>query len=120
MQIEGQGALLRIYLGESDRFEGVPLHEAIVRKAKESGLAGATVLRGLLGYGASSRIHSSHILRLSEDLPLVVEIVDREERIRGFLGTLDGMVSGGVVTMERVEIVRYRPNAPDRPKEIDE
>ena len=108
MQIEGRGALLRIYLGETDQWESAPLHEAIVKKAREHGLAGATVLRGLLGFGASSRIHTAHILRLSGDLPLVVEIVDREDRILGFLDTLDGMVEGGMVTLERLEIVRYR------------
>ena len=114
MQIEGPGALLRIYLGESDRRDGRPLHEVIVLKAREAGLAGATVLRGVLGFGASSRIHSAHVLRLSEDLPLVIEIVDREERIRDFLETLDGMIDGGVVTLERVEVVRYRPDGASR------
>lgn len=108
MKIEGQGFLLRVFLGEDDRWEGKPLHVAIVEKAREAGLAGATVLRGLLGFGASSRLHTTHVLRLSDDLPMVIEIVDREERIRAFLPTLDGMVRDGMVTLERVEVLLYR------------
>jgi PII-like signaling protein len=108
LKIEGQGAQLRVFVGESDTWQGRPLHEAIVAAAKESGLAGATVLRGILGFGANSRIHSSHILRLSEDLPLVVEIVDREDRVREFLPALDAMVKEGLATLERVEVVFYR------------
>ena len=108
MKIEGQGFLLRVFLGEGDRCEGKALHLAIVEKAREAGLAGATVLRGLLGFGARSRIHAAHLLRLSDDLPLVIEIVDREDRIREFLPTLDAMVGEGLVTLERVEILTYR------------
>lgn len=108
MKIEGPGFLLRVFLGEDDRWEGKPLHVAIVEEARRTGLAGATALRGLLGFGASSRIHSTHVLRLSDDLPLVVEIVDSEERIRGFLPKLDAMVVDGLVTLERVEVVIYR------------
>jgi PII-like signaling protein len=108
MKIEGPGLLLRAFLGESDRHEGKQLAEVIVRRAREAGLAGATVLRGTLGYGAASRIHSSSILRLSEDLPLVVEIVDTEEKVRAFLPALDELVDDGMVTLERVEVVLYR------------
>lgn len=108
MRIEGEAQLLRIFIGESDRWEGRPLYEAIVGKARELGLAGATVLRGLAGFGAHSRIHTSKILRLSEDLPLVVEIVDRAERIEEFLPHLDAMVEEGMVTLETVQIIAYR------------
>lgn len=108
MKIEGQGFLLRVFLGEDDRWAGRPLHVAIVEKAREAGLAGATVLRGLLGFGASSRLHATHVLRLSDDLPMVIEIVDREERVRAFLPALDEMVGDGMVTLERVEVLLYR------------
>ena len=109
MKIEGDGKLLRIFIGESDRYEGKPLHEAIVLKARELHLAGATVLRGGMGFGPSSRIHTSKILRLSIDLPLVIEIVDSEEKINGFLPVLDQMMGGGLVTLEKVRVVHYRP-----------
>ena len=108
MKIEGPGRLLRVFVGESDRWEGRPLHEAIVLRARERGLAGATVLRGLAGFGAHSRIHTASVLRLSEDLPIVVEIADTPERIAAFLPELDGMVSEGMVTVEDVHIVAYR------------
>lgn len=108
MKIEGPGKLLRIFVGESDRWEGRPLHEAIVLRARERGLAGATVLRGLAGFGAHSRIHTASVLRLSEDLPIVVEIADTPERIAGFLPELDVMVREGMVTVEDVHIVAYR------------
>jgi len=107
MQIPEAAVLLRVFLGESDRHEGRPLHEAIVLKAREMHLAGATVLRGSIGYGKSSRLHTTKILRLSEDLPLVIEIVDSEERIDAFLPVLDGMIRGGLVTLEKVRVVRY-------------
>ncbi len=110
MRIEGEGQLVRIFIGESDRWEGKPLYEAIVRKARESGLAGATVLRGLEGFGAHSRLHTTKILRLSEDLPIVIEIVDRVERIEQFLPELDRMVGEGMITLEKVRIVAYRHN----------
>lgn len=100
--------LLRVFLGESDRFEGRPLHEALVLKARELGLAGATVLRASLGYGAASRLHSAKILRLSADLPLVLEIVDAEEKIQAFLPTLEAMLDGGLVTLEQVRVIQYR------------
>lgn len=108
MKIEGEGQLLRIFVGESDRWEGKPLYEAIVLKAREAGLAGATVLRGMEGFGANSRIHTTKILRLSEDLPIVIEIVDRAERIQAILPALDEMVTEGLMTLEKVHIVAYR------------
>jgi len=108
MKLEGEGELLRIFIGESDRHEGRPLHEAIVRLAREKGLAGATVLRGMVGFGAHSRIHTTKILRLSQDLPLVIEIVDREERIAAILPELDAMVGEGLITLEKVHIIKYR------------
>src|SRR5271170_8258281 len=99
--------LLRIFIGEDDRFGEHPLYEAIVLKAREHGLAGATVLRGPMGFGHSSRVHTAKILRLSEDLPVVIEIIDSEEKINAFLPALDGMVKGGLVSLEEVRILRY-------------
>jgi uncharacterized protein len=109
MKITGQGMLLRIYIGESDRWHGRPLHEALVLKAREMGLAGATVMRGLEGFGAHSRIHTAKVLRLSEDLPLLIEIVDGEDRIRGFIPICDEMIGEGLMTLERVEVLKYSP-----------
>lgn len=108
MKIEGEGQLLRIFIGESDRWHGAPLYEAIVRRAREEGLAGATVLRGMEGFGAHSRIHTAKILRLSADLPIVIEIADRPERIEAFLPLLDEMVREGMMTLEKVHIIAYR------------
>jgi PII-like signaling protein len=108
MKVEGEGQLLRIFVGESDRHGGKPLYEAIVRQARAVGLAGATVLRGLEGFGARSRLHTAKILRLSQDLPVVIEIVDKEERIQSFLPLLDGMVDEGMITIEKVHIIAYR------------
>jgi uncharacterized protein len=99
--------LLRIYIGESDRFENQPLYEAIVLKAREMHLAGATVLRGPMGFGHSSRLHTAKILRLSEDLPLVIEIVDDDDKIEAFLPVIDAMIGGGLVTVEKVRVRRY-------------
>ena len=99
---EEKAALLRIFIGEGDRHEGKPLYEALILKAREAHLAGATVLRGPLGFGHGSRIHSAKILRLSADLPIVVEIVDSEEKIQDFLPTVDAMMNGGMVTLEKV------------------
>src|SRR3954471_2582661 len=107
MQIPKQATLLRIFVGEDGRHGHQPLYQAIVLKAREMHLAGATVLRGPLGYGHSSRLHTTKILRLSEDLPVVVEIIDSEERINGFLPVLDGMMTSGLVTLERVEVLQY-------------
>jgi PII-like signaling protein len=109
MNLPTESLLLRIYLGESDRHEGKPLYEVIVLKAREMHLAGATVLRGAMGFGPSSRIHTSKILRLSTDLPLVIEIVDSEAKINEFLPVLDAMMGGGMVTLEKVKIIHYRP-----------
>lgn len=108
MILPKQGKLLRIFIGENDRHEGLPLYEWIVRQARENGLAGATVLRGLEGYGAHSRLHKAKILRLANDLPLVVEIVDTEEKIQSFLPLIDDAVSEGLATVERVEVHFYR------------
>jgi len=111
MRLEGQGELLRIFIGESDRHEGKPLFEAIVQLARKRGLAGATVLRGLEGFGAHSRVHTAKILRLSEDLPIVIELVDKPERIEAFLPDLDAMVVEGMITLEKVRIIKYRDQA---------
>ena len=108
MQIPHEAMLLRVFIGESDRWEHKPLYEAIVLKAREMHLAGATVLRGPMGFGKSSRLHTSKILRLSMDLPLVIEIVDSEEKIRAFLPELDKMMGGGLLTLEKVQVVEYR------------
>lgn len=108
MHIPHEAVLLRIFIGESDRWEHRPLYEAIVLKAREAHLAGATVLRGPMGFGKSSRLHTAKILRLSMDLPLVIEIVDSEERINAFLPELDRMMGGGLLTIERVKVLDYR------------
>jgi uncharacterized protein len=107
MQIPQEAVLLRIFFGENDKFQRLPLHEAIVLKAREMHLGGATVLRGHLGFGHSSRIHTAKILRLSQDLPVVVEIIDSQEKIDTFLPVLDAMMSSGLVTMERAEVLQY-------------
>jgi len=112
MKLEGEGKLLRIFIGESDRCEGKPLYEAIVLAAREQGLAGATVLRGPMGFGANSHIHTAKILRLSEDLPMVIEIVDAESKIQAFLPLLDDMVTEGLITLETVHVLRYRGRSP--------
>src|SRR6266849_5414593 len=111
MQIPHEAVLLRIFIGESDRYEHRPLYEAIVLKARELHLAGATVLRGPMGFGKSSRLHTAKILRLSMDLPLVIEIVDAEEKIQSFLPILDKMVGGGLVTLEKVKVSEDRADA---------
>ena len=108
MQIPTDAVLLRIFLGESDHWEHKPLYEAIVLAAREAQLAGATVLRGPMGFGKSSHLHTEKILRLSMDLPLVIEIVDSEEKVNAFLPTLDKMMGGGLVTMEKVKVLHYR------------
>ena len=111
MQIPQDAVLLRVFIGEGDRWEHRPLYEAIVLKARELHLAGATVLRGPMGFGKSSRLHTAKILRLSMNLPLVIEIVDSEEKINSFLPTLDTMIGGGLVTLENVKVVQYRSAA---------
>src|SRR5437899_12079269 len=108
MTLPHEAMLLRIFIGESDRWEHKPLYEAIVLKARELHLAGATVLRGPMGFGKSSRLHTAKILRLSMDLPLVIEIVDSEEKINAFLPVLDKMMGGGLVTLERAKVIRYQ------------
>jgi PII-like signaling protein len=108
MNLPNEATLLRIFLGESDRWKHQPLYEVIVLKAREMHLAGATVLRGPMGFGKSSRLHTAKILRLSMDLPVVIEIVDAEEKIQSFLPVLDEMMKGGLVTLEKVKVIDYR------------
>jgi len=108
MKIPEQGYLLRVFVGVSDKHGHVPLYEAIVSKAREAGLAGATVLRGVMGFGRHSVMHTAKILRLSEDLPMIVEIVDSLEKIEAFLPILDTMVLEGLVTLEQVRVIHYR------------
>jgi PII-like signaling protein len=112
-KIPGEGYLLRIFIGESDRYGHHPLYEAIVMKAREMGLAGATVLRGVMGFGKRSVLHTAKVLRLSEDLPLVIEIVDSLEKIEAFMPQLDPMVVDGLVTLEKVRVTQYRTNKTD-------
>ncbi len=115
MQIPHEAVQLRIFIGESDRWEHRPLYEAIVLQARQANLAGATVLRGPMGFGKSSRLHTAKILRLSMDLPLVIEIVDSEAKIHAFLPELDRMMGGGLVTLEKVKVLQYRgPSENDR------
>lgn len=108
MQLPSEAQLLRIFIGEADKWDGKPLYEAIVLQARQRGMAGATVLRGLMGFGAHSRLHTAKILRLSEDLPIVIEIVDKPERIEAFLPELDRMIQEGLVTLETVKVFAYR------------
>ena len=112
MTLPNEAVLLRIYIGESDKWKHQPLYEALVLAAREAMLAGATVLRGPMGYGKSSRVHTTKILQLSMDLPLVIEMVDREEKINAFLPLLDTMMGGGLVTLEKVRVVHYRSGEP--------
>lgn len=115
MQIPNDAVLLRIFIGESDKWEHKPLYEAIVLAAREAQLAGATVLRGPMGFGKASRLHTAKILRLSMDLPLVIEIVDSEEKINSFLPTLEKMIGGGLVTLESVKVLHYRSGEDGKP-----
>lgn len=108
MQLPAASLLLRVFVGESDRHDGQPLHEALVLTARQHGLAGATVLRASLGYGAASRLHTAKILRLSDDLPMVIEIVDAEDKIHAFLPTLEAMLDGGLVTLQPVRVIQYQ------------
>ncbi len=110
MKLQEESQLLRIFIGESDRFQGRPLYEVIVQEARRRGMAGATVLRGVMGFGADSRMHTAKILRLSEDLPMIVEIVDNPERIAEFLPDLDKWIKEGLVTLERAQVIAYRYN----------
>ena len=111
MQLPKQALLLRIFTGEQAKYDGRPLYEAVVMKAREMQLAGATVLRGPMGFGKSSLVHTDKILRLSMDLPLIIEIVDSEEKINAFLPVLDGMMDSGLVTLEKVKVLHYRGEA---------
>ena len=110
MKLPEESVLLRIFIGESDKYKGTPLYEAIVLKARELNMAGATVTRGILGFGAHSRLHSAKILSISDDLPVVVEIVDNSERIDALIPFLDETVEEGLVTMEKVKVIKYRHN----------
>lgn len=112
MKITGSAQMVRIYVGESDKWHGQPLYMAILLKAREMGLAGATVLRGIAGFGAHSRIHTANILRLSEDLPVVIEIVDSQEKIQSFMPALDEMVQEGLIALFDVAVVKYSANTP--------
>lgn len=120
MRIPEEGYLLRIFIGESDRWNRQPLYEAIVLKARELHLAGATVLRGPMGFGAHSRLHTAKILRLSEDLPIVIEIVDSKESIDAFLPHIEEMVTEGLVTLEKVRVIKYRADEPKNETDKDE
>jgi len=111
MEIPQDAILLRIFIGESDRWEHRPLYEAIVLQSRENGLGGATVLRGPMGFGKTSVLHTAKSLQLSMDLPLIIEIVDSEEKINAFLPVLDGMITGGLVTLEKVKVIHYRGQA---------
>jgi hypothetical protein len=111
MKLPSEGKLLRIFIGDSDRYEGRPLYGWLVLKAKEQGLEGATVLRGLMGFGANSRVHTAKILRLSEDLPIIIEIVDTEEKIRAFLSEIDGVIKEGLATLEKADVQIYRSSS---------
>jgi PII-like signaling protein len=108
MTLEGEGLLARIYIGESDTYEGRPLYDAIVRLLRERGIRGASVFKGIEGFGRSSRVHTTRILALSEDLPILIEVVDAAERLRPVLDELEPMIGGGLVTIERVEVIVYR------------
>jgi uncharacterized protein len=114
VHLPSEAMLLRVFIGESDRWQHQPLYEAIVLKARETHMAGATVLRGPMGYGKSSRLHTTKILRLSLDLPLVIEIVDSEEKINAFLPYLDEVMKGGLVTLEKVKVIDYRAGGADQ------
>ncbi|RMD63508.1 MAG: DUF190 domain-containing protein [Alphaproteobacteria bacterium] len=115
MRIPKQALLLRIFIGENDRADGRPLYEALVLKARETGLAGATVLRGPMGFGRSSVLHTAKILRLSEDLPIVIEFVDAKDRIEAFLEAIEPIMGSGLVTLEKVQVLRYGESDPDTP-----
>jgi PII-like signaling protein len=109
MSLPTEGKLLRVFVGEGDRWQGRPLYEAIVLEARKRGLAGATVIKGFMGFGAHSRIHTAKLLELSQDLPIVVEIVDAPDRIEAFMPALEQMVGDGLITLERAEVLLYRP-----------
>ena len=111
MKLPSEALLLRVFIGESDKAGGRPLYEVIVEEARKRGMAGATVSRGFLGFGAGSRIHTSKVLMLSEDLPVVIEMIDAEDNIEAFLPALDEMIGEGLVTLEKVRVITYRHNS---------
>jgi len=113
VKLTGEAKLLRIFIGENDKHEGRPLYEVIVERARRAGLAGATVFRGLMGFGSKSHMHTAKVLRLSEDLPLLIEIVDLQARVDAFLPELDPLIPEGMITLEKVEVIAYRPG-PER------
>jgi hypothetical protein len=113
MKLPDEGELLRVFIGETDKYKGKPLYEAIVMKARELNLAGATVFRGIMGYGATTRIHSIKLLRLSEDLPVMIEVVDTKDNINKLLPFLDETVKEGLITMEKVRVIKYRHSKND-------
>jgi uncharacterized protein len=117
LKIEGEGRLLRIFIGESDTWHGKPLYQAIVERLRQEGLAGATVVRGIEGFGASSRLHTTRILQLSTDLPVVIEVVDSQDRIDHIVPILDAMVGDGLVTLEKVHVITYRGSPRDEPSD---
>src|SRR5437867_5594523 len=108
-RFKGERTLMRIFIGESDKYHGKPLYQALLEKFREKGLAGATVIRGVAGFGASSVVHTEKVLRLSLDLPLIIEVVETEEAIQGILPDLDDMIGGGLITLERAQVILYRP-----------
>ena len=108
-RFKGERTLMRIFIGESDKYQGKPLYQAVVETLREKGLAGATVLRGVAGFGASSTVHTDKVLRLSLDLPIIIEVVETEEAIQGVLPELDRMIGGGLITLERARVIMYRP-----------
>jgi uncharacterized protein len=114
MSIDGPALLARIYIGESDHIDGRPLYEAIVEMLRAEGLAGATVLRGIEGFGRAARLHTASLLRLSDDLPILIEVIDREDRLRAMLPRIDAMVPEGLITLEHVEVIAYRAPEPRR------
>lgn len=120
MRIDGPALLLRMYVGEADHHDGKPLYQAIVELLRERGIAGATVFRGIEGYGANARLHTTRLLRLSEDLPVLVEVVDQEDRIRAVVSELDELIGDGLITIENVEVLAYRGRGPtDEPAATD-
>ena len=114
-KFKGERTLMRIFIGESDKYQGRPLYQALLERLRAKGLAGATVLRGVIGFGAHSRLHTYKILRLSEDLPIVIEIVDAQDKIDAFLPRIDEIVQEGMITMESVRVIKYRAGNPRRP-----
>jgi PII-like signaling protein len=108
-RFKGERTLMRIFIGESDKYQGKPLYEALLRRFREKGLAGATVLRGVAGFGASSTVHTEKVLRLSLDLPIIIEVVETEQAIQTILPDLDEMIGGGLITLERARVILYRP-----------